>query len=157
MFPFICGEDFILVKRVPLHAITPGDTILFESEDKMKVCHIVSAINTIDGILWFHTKGYKSMPFVASPIRQDRVLGKAVALKRKNKVIDLTGVDMHSFRFHFNCFWVEYIFYARSVLAKIPGLKKIYRYITGQMNVSCHRTDAQRANLENAVEQKLSL
>ncbi len=139
MFPFICGEDFILVKRVPLHAITPGDTILFESEDKMKVCHIVSAINTIDGILWFHTKGYKSMLFVASPIRQDRVLGKAVALKRKNKVINLTEVDICSFRFRFNCFLAELTFYTRSILAKIPLLKKIYKYMKVKRSFLCCR------------------
>ena len=145
MFPFIRGGDFVLVKRVPLHTITPGDAILFESEGKSKVCHSVAAIKGIDGVLWFHAKGYKSTPHdgdSASPIRQDRVLGKAVALKRKNKVIDLTRVDIYSFRFRFNCFLAECVFYIRSLLAKVPGLKKIHRYIIGQMNVSRHRTDA---------------
>jgi hypothetical protein len=128
MFPFICGKDFILVKRVPLHAITPGDAILFESENKMKVCHSVAAIKESEGVLWFYTKGFKSASYDSSPIREDRVLGKAVVLKRKNKVIDLTRVDIYSLRFRFKCFLAEYVFYTRSVLAKIPWLKKIYRY-----------------------------
>lgn len=134
MFPFICGEDFILVRRVPLHAITPGDTILFESKDKAKVCHSVAAIKESEGVLWFYTKGLKSASYDSSPIRQDRILGKAVALKRKNKVIDLTSVDINSFRFRFKCFLVECIFYARSVLAKIPWLKKIYKSIIAKRN-----------------------
>ena len=129
MFPFICGEDFVLVKRVSLDTIAPGDTILFESEEKTKVCHNVVAIKESEGILWFFTKGYKSVSYDSSPIRQEKVLGKAVALKRKNKVIDLTDVDVHSFRFYCNCFLAERIFYARSILAKIPWLKKIYKSI----------------------------
>jgi hypothetical protein len=134
MFPFIRGEDFILVKRVPLQTITPGDAILFESEGKSKICHNVAEIKKIDDILWFYTKGFKSVSYDSSPIKQDRVLGKAVALKRKNKVIDLTGVDICSFRFRFNCFLAECNFYTRSTLAKIPGLKKIYKSIIVKRN-----------------------
>jgi signal peptidase I len=128
MFPFIREGDFILVKRVPLNTITPGDTILFESEDKREVCHNVAEIKRVGDVLWFHTKGYKSASYDAAPIRQDRVLGKVVALRRKNKVIDLTGADIYSFHFRLECILAEYALYARRVLGKIPQFKKVYKF-----------------------------
>ncbi len=128
MFPFIREDDFVLIKRVPLKTIQPNDAILFESEDKIKVCHSVKAIKENEGILWFYTNGYKSISYDTNPIRQDRVMGKVVALRRKNRVIDLTVTDTYRFHFYLDCFLAECIFYAKGVLAKVPQLKKIYRY-----------------------------
>jgi len=138
MFPFIREDDFILVKRVPINTIMPGDIILFESEDKKKVCHNVSQVKKINDVLWFHTKGYKSASCDSVPIMQDRILGKAVALKRRNKIFDLTAQDTHSFRFYFDCFVAEYIFYVRSSLARIPWLRKVYRCMRDRMTTGSH-------------------
>jgi signal peptidase I len=135
MFPFIREDDFVLVKRVALNTITPGDTILFESKDKRRVCHNVAEVKRVDDVLWFHTKGYKSASCDVGPIRQDRVLGKAVALKRKNKVVDLTGADINSFLFRLECVLAEYSCYIRRVLGKIPKLKKLYRFIMNKRSI----------------------
>ena len=140
MFPFICAQDFILVKRTPLDAITPGDVILFESEDKAKICHSVASVKKSDGVLWFFTRGFRGISYDSRPIRQDRILGKVLALKRKNKVIDLTKVDIRSFRFRFNCFLVEWGFYTRSVLAKLPGAKAMYKYMKSGTYFLGHRS-----------------
>lgn len=128
MFPFICGGDYILVKRVPLEIIQPGDVIVFESDNKEKICHRVVEIEKKDSILWFHTKGYKNNSYGISPVRQEKVLGKVVAIRRKSSVIELSTGGAESLRFKFDCFLTANIFCIKKILPKIPFLKEIYRY-----------------------------
>ncbi len=145
MFPFIRSGDSILVKRVPLETIKPNDTILFESEDKMKICHKVITVLERDGVLWFSTAGYKDSSQSEGPINKDNILGKVIALKRKDKIIDLTGRQIHTFGFRVDCFFTEIMSSIRNFLAKIPWIKKTYKLMMGE---------AGRANSFSAVKIK---
>ena len=136
MFPFIRGDDYILVKKVPLEIIRRGDTIVFESDTKTKVCHRVVEIEKRDSILWFYTAGYKNTSYGTLPIRQERVLGKVVAIKRKFSVFELSAGGPKSLLLKFDCFFAENIFYIKNILAKNPLLKKIYRYAKQKMEPS---------------------
>lgn len=134
MFPFICGGDYLLVKKVPLETIRLGDAIVFQSDAKTKVCHRVVEIEKKDNILWFHTQGYKDTSSDAYAVRQEKVLGKVVAVKRKFGFFDLSGGGLQSLSFKFDCFLTGRIFYIKILLAKIPLLRKLYRYVRRKMN-----------------------
>jgi signal peptidase I len=66
MFPLILGGDYVLVKKVPLETIQPGDTIVFESEAKAKICHQVVEIKEKEGVLWFVPKDIKIILMTAT-------------------------------------------------------------------------------------------
>jgi signal peptidase I len=129
MFPLICGGDYILVKKVSLETIQPGDTIVFAGDNKNKVCHRLVEIKKKDGILWFYTQGYKDSAYDAYPVRQEKVLGKVVVIKRKTTVTRLSTKGLRVLLLKLHCFLTEIIFYLKKILAKIPFLKRIYRYI----------------------------
>ncbi len=128
MFPFIRGGDYVLVKKVPPETMQPGDTIVFESGTQTKVCHRLVGIEKIDNVLWFHTKGYKNSPYKAYLIRQEKVLGKVVSIKRKAGIVELSTHGLQSLLFKFDCLFTENIFCIKKILAKVTLLKKIYRY-----------------------------
>lgn len=135
MFPFIRGDDYIIVKKVPVETIQPGDTIVFESDSKTKVCHRVAEIKEKDSILWFYTKGYKNTSYDGCPVRQERLLGKVVAVKRKSTVFELSTKGAQFLLLKLDCFLAENIFYLKKILAKAPFLKKIYRYASQKIIV----------------------
>jgi len=124
MFPFIRGGDYILVKKVPLQTIQSGDAIVFESDVKVKVCHRVVKIEKKDSALWFHTGGYKNSAGEVYPVRQERVLGKVVAINRKAGIITLPVKGLQNLFFKCDCFLNETIFYMKKFLAKIVFFKK---------------------------------
>jgi len=134
MFPFIRGDEYVFVKKVPPETIRPGDTIVFEFNAKTKVCHCVVEIQRRDSILWFYTAGYKNRSPDTCPIRQEKVMGKVFAIKRKSNIIRLSTEGLQSLLFKFDCFLTESIFYIKKFLAKIPLLKKIYKYTSQKLN-----------------------
>jgi len=134
MFPFIRSDDYILAKKVPPETIQPGDTIVFESNAKTKVCHRVAEIKKRDTILWFYTAGYKNTSCDTHPVRQERILGKVVAIKRKSSIIELSAKGLQSLLLKFDCLLTDTIFYIKKILAKIPLLKKIYKYTKQKKN-----------------------
>lgn len=134
MFPFIHGNDYILVKKVPPEAIQLGDAIVFESDTKAKVCHRVVEIEKRDSVLWFYTAGYKNTSYAACPIRQEKILGKVVVIRRKFSIIALSTKGLQSLLLKFDCFFIENIFYIKKILTKIPFLKRIYRYAKSKIN-----------------------
>jgi signal peptidase I len=136
MFPFIRAGDCILVKKVPTETIRRGDTIVFESDTKAKVCHRVVEIEKRDSILWFYTGGYKNTSYDTPPIRQEKVLGKVVAIKRKFSVFKLSAEGLEPLLLKFDCLFTKSIFYIKKILAKIPFLKKIYRCAKQKMETA---------------------
>jgi len=128
MFPFIRGGDQILIKKVPLETIQPGDAIVFESDNKTKVCHYVVEIEKRDNILWFHTKGYKGNFYEALPIRQEMVVGRVLAIRRKSSFIELPAGRLQYLLLKLDCFLIENVFQIKKILAQVPFLKAIYRY-----------------------------
>jgi len=128
MFPLIRGNDCILVKKEPVETIQPGDIIVFESKPGIKVCHCVVKIEERGGVLWFYTKGYKDNSCDNyDMVRQDKVLGKMIAIKRKFSIIKLSARGLQLLLFKLDCFLAEIIFHTKVILVKIPFLKKIHR------------------------------
>lgn len=130
MFPFIRSDDYVVVKKVPLETIRPGDIIVFESGSKTKICHHVVGIKKINDVLWFYTKGHKSVSSNSEPTAQDKVLGKVVGIKRKTSKniigLPVKGLDLAAFKF--NCCLTENIACLKRFLARIPFLRIIYKY-----------------------------
>lgn len=128
MFPFIRSDDYVLVKDVPPEAIQPGDAIVFGSGDKNKVCHRVVKIEERNGALWFHTKGDRANS-CGRPVEASQVLGKVIGIKRKIRFIELDAKRFNSMKYKFDCFFANHLFLLRHTLAKVPFLKRLYRYV----------------------------
>lgn len=82
------------------------------------------------------TQGYKNNSYDGHPVRQEKVLGKVIAIKRKSSVVGLPLGGLQSLWFRFDCVLAEYVFYLKKILARIPFLKEIYRYIGQKINPS---------------------
>jgi len=128
MFPLILGGDYVLVKKVPLETIQPGDAIVFESEAKAKICHRVVEIKEKEGVLWFYTQGYKNNSYDSHPVRQEKVLGKVVVIKHKSSILELSPEGLQALQLKLHCFFTKNIFCLKKNLSRMPFLKEIYRY-----------------------------
>lgn len=117
MFPFLLGNEYILVKKVPTETIQLKDVVLFESDNGLKVCHRVVKINPDDN-LWFQTKGDRNK-FYDAPVRQEAILGQVIAVKRKMNLIGLPNKGWEVFLYKLDCLFIYGIFYLKKFLVKV--------------------------------------
>lgn len=125
MFPFIHWDECIVVKKMPADLIRLGDVIVFGADGKQKVCHRVVKIEERDGLLWFHTKGDRNR-FCDKPLRQEKILGRVVALRRKTVLVALSVKGIRYLLFRFDCIFTWVVFRIRRFLAKIISLLQRY-------------------------------
>ncbi len=85
MWPFIRQGDKLVIKKVPVDDLRPGDIILYRANNQL-VCHRLVKKNRD----FLYTRGDNSM---SSPevITQEIFIGKVVGIIRNNRMISLTG------------------------------------------------------------------
>ena len=124
MFPFICWNEHIVVKNIPPQRIEIGDIILFSSKDNLKVAHRVVEKQFTDGGLRFQTKGDHNN-FLDEPVSSDRIAGKVVILKRKNKVFSLPSQGGELIRYKISCFSISVQHIFKKIAIKTLSLLRL--------------------------------
>lgn len=106
MFPFICWNEYIVVKDVLPQKIEIGDIVLFSSNNNSKVAHRVVKKGFVNGSLIFQTKGDRNN-FLDEPIETNRIIGKVIVLRRKNKVFGLPSKGRELIGYKMSCFSIS--------------------------------------------------
>ncbi|MBU4251571.1 MAG: S24/S26 family peptidase [Candidatus Omnitrophica bacterium] len=85
MWPFIRPKEKLLIKKIPVDDLRPGDIILYRANNQL-ACHRLVKKNR--DFLW--TRGDNS---ISSPemITKEMFIGKVVGIIKNNKMISLTG------------------------------------------------------------------
>lgn len=89
MGPFIRDGDIIITKRVNPKDMARGDIILYYLREKICVHRIIRKSKE-NGKTVFFTKGDRLYHFDA-PVDEKQISGKVIAVKKKNKIINLTS------------------------------------------------------------------
>ncbi len=89
MGPFIRDGDIIITKRVDPKDMASGDIILYHRREKFCVHRIIRKSKE-NGKTVFFTKGDRLYHFDA-PVDEKQILGKVIAVKKKNKIKNLTS------------------------------------------------------------------
>jgi signal peptidase I len=89
MRPFIRDGDIIITKRVDPKNMSSGDIILYCLREKFCVHRIIRKRKE-NGKTVFFTKGDRLSHYDA-PVDEKQILGKVIAVKKKNKIINLTS------------------------------------------------------------------
>lgn len=119
MFPFIRSNDRVLVKRVLPDMIKPGDTVVFKSTGDILVCHGICATKKIGDMFWFYTAGRRARKLAHELVPQERIIGKVVALKHKDMVVNLTAGPACHLRFYIGCLLREAVFRVKNFLLRV--------------------------------------
>jgi GNAT superfamily N-acetyltransferase len=118
MYPFLRGDEHILVKKSNPEAIYPGDVVVFKCGCSSTICHRVVRVQNKDGIALLETKGDRGRGRDVW-FGQEAILGKVVALNRRMKFIDLSKRNWGLLLYGLDCFFSRGVFYLRKRIAKI--------------------------------------
>lgn len=102
MFPAICWNEKIVVKKVPPEKIEIGDVILFISDHNLKIAHRVVKKEWVDGALRFQTKGDHNYD-CDEPIFANKIIGKVLVLKRRKNLFVLPPGGIDSMTYLMSC------------------------------------------------------
>jgi signal peptidase I len=115
MFPFIRGNEYILIKRVPAAEIRMGDVIVIESKEGGNICHRLVKRGEKEGVLWLQTKGDRNEIY-DPPVTAEALIGKVIAIRRKEKLVRLSGKRWEAFLDEIQCFSVLTVFAIKRIL-----------------------------------------
>jgi len=87
MWPFIKTGEKLIVRRIPLENFKIGDIVLYRESNQI-VCHRL--VKKIQGESLFYVRGDNS-PFSSEPVIAQMLLGKAIGVLRKGKIISFAG------------------------------------------------------------------
>jgi signal peptidase I len=118
MFPFVRWNEYIVVKKVSPKAIRYGDIAVFSYNGRIKFCHRVVKIEEKDGNLWFQTKGDRNS-FPDTPVREEMLLGKVIAVKRRLSLIGLPYQGGELLLYKLDCLFIWGKSLAKRTLSKI--------------------------------------
>lgn len=82
MLPFICPGDVLFIEPIPPALLQIGDIILYHRNGAFHTVHRLVRKENKQGRVWLTTQG-DNLPVRDSPICEDQVLGRVVALKRR--------------------------------------------------------------------------
>ncbi len=89
MRPFLRDGDIVITKKVDPKDMASGDIILYHLREKFCVHRIIRKSKKNDKTVFF-TKGDRLSHFDA-PVYDKQIMGKVIAVKKKNKIINLTS------------------------------------------------------------------
>ncbi len=89
MWPFLKGEEKLMVRRIPISELKLGDLILYKA-DNQSVCHrIVKKSQTNNGYL-IYARGDASFGS-AELVNEQMFLGKVIGIIKNDKITSLEG------------------------------------------------------------------
>lgn len=119
MFPFICWNEYIVVKKTNQQDINIGDVILFSmGNNNVKEAHRVVKKEYSNGRLIFQTKGDHNKE-LDPPIDAGKIIGKVVALKRKNRLFALPSRGIEIFWYNISCFALSTFALSKKITRKL--------------------------------------
>lgn len=88
MWPFIRAGEKLIVSRVPIEDLRPGDIVLYQGKDQL-ICHRL--VSKVEGGRMLRVRGDNTSA-LTELISIDAYRGKALGIIRKGGIIDLTGL-----------------------------------------------------------------
>ena len=95
MWPFLKGQEKLIVRRIPLSDLRLGDLVLYKS-NKQLVCHRLVKKAKNNGTCLIYSRGDASFGS-AEPVNEEMLLGKVIAVMKNGKITSLEGLGQQVF------------------------------------------------------------
>lgn len=135
MRPLLRDGDRILIRPVSLNTLRPGDIITFMADGRLYSHRYIKRVDPGSGAPRLITKGDRSPDLDRWRIAPDEVLGRAVSVEKKGKMLDLETAA-----WRFNSFIMLAAAYIQICLAagKVPFRARVANAISAAASAFTH-------------------
>ena len=118
MYPLIRWTDHLLVRKTPVERLHVGDVIVFQVDSGKPVCHRITRLEYQNNALQIYVRGDRNR-HEEGPIEAERIIGKVIAVGKKNRIHEISARESISLAGRVNIFLLCTLLFLKNCLKRV--------------------------------------